>query len=359
MSEASVNESHRSQWLASRVDPVFQLLPADETLWPEKIGALFPKPQGEPVFDPEEVSLAVKKLQTCPEVATGYPALDLAIKTGLVFIDFTFQGLHPKYGRRQYAEERHDGFPPTIIAAVDALSAWGLTEKAVALFRYWLAHFVNQDGTINYYGPSLSEYGQLLHLASRLVKRAGTIRWWSESLPYLRRLVAYLLSLRSLAEKEDGLLTGGPEADECQNTGKYFHNNAWVSRGLESWFHTCCQAGTECEEKVLRVARALREDTLKAIEATWPEEPEDWWLPPRVEKVDRPRSLTGTRMASYTNYRYWPELLSSQILPRPLAERLVNARLSAGGQFCGLTRFSDHLDDWPLADYLTGLWWLG
>jgi hypothetical protein len=42
-----------------------------------------------------------------------------------------------------------------------------------------------------------------------------------------------------------------------------------------------------------------------------------------------------------------------------MANRIVNARLSAGGQFCGMTRFSNHLDDWPLADYLYGLWSLG
>jgi len=42
-----------------------------------------------------------------------------------------------------------------------------------------------------------------------------------------------------------------------------------------------------------------------------------------------------------------------------MANRVVDARLSGGGQFCGMTRFEDHLDDWPLADYLYALWWLG
>jgi len=42
-----------------------------------------------------------------------------------------------------------------------------------------------------------------------------------------------------------------------------------------------------------------------------------------------------------------------------MANRVVEARLGAGGQFCGMTRFAGHLDDWPLADYLAGLWSLG
>ena len=38
---------------------------------------------------------------------------------------------------------------------------------------------------------------------------------------------------------------------------------------------------------------------------------------------------------------------------------MVAARLTAGGQFCGMTRFATHLDDWPLTEYLYGLWSLG
>jgi hypothetical protein len=109
-----------------------------------------------------------------------------------------------------------------------------------------------------------------------------------------------------------------------------------------------------------KVAGELARDTVRAIERTWPADPADWWLPPQVEPLKRPARLTGALdVASYTNYRYWPELLSSGLLPGAMANRLVEARLTAGGQFCGMTRFADHLDDWPLADYLSGLWSLG
>ncbi|MBU4458939.1 MAG: hypothetical protein KJ579_00115, partial [Verrucomicrobia bacterium] len=50
---------------------------------------------------------------------------------------------------------------------------------------------------------------------------------------------------------------------------------------------------------------------------------------------------------------------SSGLLPAPMANRIVQARRTAGGQFCGMTRFAGHLDDWPLADHLYGLWSLG
>jgi hypothetical protein len=107
------------------------------------------------------------------------------------------------------------------------------------------------------------------------------------------------------------------------------------------------------------MAASLAHDTLSVIRKTWPADPTDWWLPAQVATSQRPDYLTQTRESSYTNYRYWPELLSSGLLPSDMANRIVEARLSAGGQFCGMTRFADHLDDWPLAEYLYGLWSLG
>jgi hypothetical protein len=256
----------------------------------------------------------------------------------------------------------HDGFPPTIIAAVDALSAWGLSRRAVQLFRYWLVNFVREDGSIKYYGPSLSEYGQLLHTAALLAERAGPQDWWQEGLPALDRIAEYLLRLRA-ATADDGLIGGVPEADTRKDTGKYFHNNAWVVKGLRRWSELCERqhaTPTTAVSTVTKVCAALAEDTLRAIRKTWPADPSDWWLSPQVEPLKRPSRLTGAwDVASYTNYRYWPELLSSGLLPADLANRVVDSRLSAGGQFCGMTRFAGHLDDWPLAEYLYGLWSLG
>ena len=247
---------------------------------------------------------------------------------------------------------------------MDALSAWGLAARAAQLFRHWLVDFVKDDGTIRYRGTSLAELGQLLHTAAVLDERIGPDGWWPDGRAPLERIAEWLLALRREAEGEggDGLLVGVPEDDVKKQIGKYFHNNAWVAAGLGRWADLCerqSAAPATPEADVRRISGALAADTLRAIGERWPADPADWWLPPRVEDSPRPEGLTGTREASYTNYRYWPELLSSGILPRELAERVVNSRLAAGGQFCGMTRFADWLDDWPLADYLFALWRLG
>jgi hypothetical protein len=351
----------KADWLASSEDPVRAMISGRPDL--DKILALFPRTTGKAAFDPQLIAENVKRLRTTPAIDTGQPFLDLSVKTGLAHIDATFRGDHPKYGTGSYAQDMHDGFPPTIIAAVDALSAWGVNERAARLFRHWLANFVRPDGTIKYYGPSISEYGQLLHTAALLAERAGTAGWWPDGFKALDAVAEFLLRLRAAAVKEDGLISGVPEADTRKDTARYFHNNAWVVKGLRRWAGLCERqkaAPATAIATVRKAAGALAEDTLRAIRKTWPADPADWWLPPQVEPLTRPARLTGAwDVASYTNYRYWPELLSSGLLPADMANRVVHARLSAGGQFCGMTRFAAHLDDWPLADYLYGLWSLG
>jgi hypothetical protein len=322
--------------------------------------ALYPPTEGEPAHDPALIAAAADRLQTTPPVNTGHPLLDLSVKVALAHIDATFTGDHPHYGVKAYAAEEHDGFPPTIIAAVDALSAWGLNARAVALFRYWLRHFVHDDGRIAYYGPSVSEYGQLLHVAVLLLERTGPDGWLEEGMPRLNALAGHLRRLRGAAG-EGALIAGIPEADTKERIATYFHNNAWAAKGLRRWANAAADLGApgEWTELLATTADGLARDTLAAIHRTWPDDPADWWLSPQVEPAPRPQSLTDGELASYTNYRYWPELLSSDLLPPALANRVVEARLAGGGQFCGMTRFYDHLDDWPLAGYLSALWSLG
>ena len=343
------------------IDPVYSQLDGTRDL--DYILRLYPRPTGEPAFDPDRIERDVAQLQTSPEVATGHPLLDRSIKVGLVSIDATFVGNHPKYGVGEYGKVEHEGFPPTIIAAVDALSAWGLNTRAAQLFRYWLTTFVRSDGTIDYYGPAISEYGQLLYTATVLMVRGGATGWWDAGCTALDRLAQHLLLLcDDAAQRGSTLISGSPEADTREDVACYFHNNAWVVRGLQDWAELCERTGYAgvTPPEVMRVAASrLAADTLAAIRDVWPSDPADWWLPPQVAPMARPEHMTDTLKASYTNHRYWPELLSSGLLPTDMANRLVAARLAGGGQFCGMTRFAGHLDDWPLTDYLYGLWALG
>jgi hypothetical protein len=351
------DETQVKKWQSMLTDPVYDMLKGKPDL--DKIIALFPRPQGEPAFDPKLIEENIRKLKPVPEVNTGHHFLDKSIMTALAHIDATFKGNHPRYGVGEYGRQIHEGFPPVIISTVDALSVWGLNRRAAELFNYWLVTFVKEDGTLNYYGPSVSEYGQLLHTAAILESRAGLSGWWEEGFKRLNYIAEFLLRLHAIALKDDGLITGVPEADTRENVAKYFHNNGWVVKGLKEWADLCekTKVTPSTSLSVIRgSAHRLKEDTLAAIRRTWPADGDDSWLPPRTGDTVKPKCLTNGSEASYTNYRYLPELLSSNILPASLAKRVINTRLNHGGQFCGMTRFMDWLDDWPLTDYLYGLW---
>jgi len=367
MREKNHSDCKNSEWLESLEDPVRKKLPDNGLPDLDAVLKLFPRPVGQPAFDEELIKGNIARLKTFPAVNTGHELLDLSVKTGLAMIDATFQGNHPKYGVKEYAENRHDGFPPTVISAVDALSAWGMEQRAKEIFTYYLDVFVKDNGSIDYWGPSLSEYGQLLNLANMVDKRIGAEGWLSSCFKPLNRMSEYLLGLIGVAENEDvQLVKGVPEADEYSIVRKFFHNNVWVARGLSAWGELCRRRGLKSKtpaKLILAKSKILAGNTITAIEKTWRNSRVEWWLPPQVEPLAPDEvpgnKITETRFASYTNYRYWPELLSSGILPRRLAGRVVEARLISGGQFCGMTRFADWLDDWTLYDYLHGLWMLG
>jgi hypothetical protein len=183
--------SQVEKWQRMMKDPVYDMLKGKPDL--DQILGLFPRQHGKTAFDQRVIQANIKKLKTVPEINTGHPFLDLSIKTGLAHIDATFQGDHPKYGVGVYSQVEHDSFPPTIIAAVDALSAWGMNIRAAQLFHYWLTNFVKEDGTFDYYGPSISEYGQMLHTAKVLEERAGGVGWWEEGSSKLNMISEYLL----------------------------------------------------------------------------------------------------------------------------------------------------------------------
>ena len=337
-------------------DPFREALLASRDL-PEAVRRCAEPLRGEPAFDPEWIDRMAAEVPLPEDATFEHPMLERVVRVGLAHVDATFEGDHPKYGTGGYAGEEHDGFPPTIVAAVDALTLWRNIERADTLFGYWLENFVRDDGTIDYYGPSLSEYGQLLTTAERLISRGGNRSLLSRHEGTLSRITRYLHEL-TCGNGDVALLRGVPEADTRDEIATYFHNNAWVVRGMTAWAGLLEEALGKPGQaaRIRQTADRLRALLLETIDEVWPRQTEDWWLRPTVEDAPRPERVTATRLGSYTNYRYWPELLSSRVLPRQWMARLVHARLTGGGQFCGTTRFEDHLDDWPLMDYLDGLW---
>ncbi|MGO8791998.1 MAG: hypothetical protein ACLQVL_32060 [Terriglobia bacterium] len=280
------------------------------------------------------------------------------------------EGDHPKYGVGVYSGKQHDTFPPASILLNLCLLDWGFSAEAKARLSYYLSHFVKQDGSFDYYGPALSEYGQMLTLAAQYVRVTRDDGWLQENLPALRRIADYLLAEIEASRKRYspgspyyGLLSGSAEADTRNDKRLYFSGDVWCWRGLFQLGELLAEEGQrpgggaleQVGENLLGQAAAFRGNVLAALGQAMRKDTTSPFLPPAAG-VEKPfERMTESTLASYTNYRYWPEMLSSGMLPPEMRDALIAYRTSNGGEVAGTTRFEDFMDDWPFAHYAWGL----
>lgn len=276
-------------------------------------------------------------------------------------------GMHPKYGVGSYHDGVHDGFPPQTIAILDMLLELGKHEEAGKRLEYYLNRFVQADGTIDYFGPALSEYGMLLSLAARIALSPSGSDWIHRNSSGIMRITRMLRRLGDFIitpgdERFPGLLCGVPEADTNDRPAIYTHNNAWAWRGLRDWSHAATANGlietaAECALEAERICLALR----SALEAN---RLPDGLPPYRLPSESTLPDFTSNRDITYANYRYYPELLESGFLSRQEALAVIRAREEKGGELHGATLFNFraaypslenirplYLDDWPIASY--------
>jgi len=279
-------------------------------------------------------------------------------------------GPHPKYGVGVYSANQHDSFPPATILPSLCWLDWGYSNQAKSVLSYYLSHFVKPDGTFDYYGPALSEYGQLLALVARCVEVTGDHVWLRDNLPAIDRISEMLLAKLNAARQPAkpsppnlGLLWGAAEADTYEDKRFYFSGNAWCWRGLEEMGSLLTDEGqtsgdlrlARLGKSLLAQAAPLRADILAALHASFQPSAIPPFLPPVAGEVTPFGRMTENDFASYTNYRYWPEMLSAGILPADLRDAVIDYRAAHGGEVAATTRLEDGLDDWPYANYAWGL----
>lgn len=271
-----------------------------------------------------------------------------------------------RYGATRYyhdAERTAESFPPTIFTMFEACRYFGLQSEGERFFAHFIKNFVSDDGEIHHRGngASLSEHGMLLECAAN-----ASNEFQAE---HIAKINAVAARLYNLIEK-GGLVNCCPEDDlRDYPYHKYFSCNLWIVRGLLE--HHRITPATAQQQKMLanfaaEVNAVCRESSVKTADGLF--------VPPYAE-CNEPFSdmndfidfVEGTdihSICSYTNYRFYPEMLSSRVLDHDLVAEIVKFRKARGGDFHGTTAFRifrDYLpyryclDDWPLYHYLRGL----
>lgn len=271
-----------------------------------------------------------------------------------------------RYGATRYyhdAERTAESFPPTIFTMFEACRHFGLLSEGERFFAHFLKNFVSDDGVIHHRGngASLSEHGMLLECAA-----AASKKFQLEHKAKIAAVAERLLKLAAAGE----LIDCCPEDDlRDYPYYKWFSCNLWVCRGLLE-YHKISPLSSEQQKiaadftaEVTDICRKSAIPTAKGL-----------FIPP-YPGYDKPFSdmndfvdfVEGTdihSVCSYTNYRFYPEMLSARILDDDLVNEIVNFRKNHNGDFHGATAFRifrDYkpyrycLDDWPIYHYLKGL----
>ncbi|MEN6401911.1 MAG: hypothetical protein ABFD94_08180 [Armatimonadia bacterium] len=279
----------------------------------------------------------------------------------------SFRGLLPRYGMGWYDLEQHNSFPPAVLFLVQALLAWGLIDRTGDVLSHYLSRYVKPDGTIDYYGPAVAEYGQLLTLVAEYVALSGDSEWLARRVTLLRPLWERLVDLReeSLAEypQDDprrGLIPGLPEADyhgqEEEWKRFYYSGDVWAARGLEEVgkallrvpVQGLIEEGRELVAEAKRYRQAIVASVRQGIGETG-------YVPVGPDQLEPIEYLIADRPASYCNYRYFPEMVSAGILPPEQVQGILDWRHTHGGELLGTTRFDHRLDDWPALHHARGM----
>lgn len=256
-----------------------------------------------------------------------------------------------------------------VAPVAESLLALGLRNEAAGIVAFYLDSFVRADGSLpecdacadGGFGDALADYGEMLEIFARTARAqlafANESAWVAKRLPAFARmykqtnalnfstylsptapptdpsphpaqsragLANYALQLRLNASSagappgapSHGLVYGSPEHDTCREPGYYFHNNAWLLRGI-----------AEAAELLAEVGGADFAPLVAALAAEAPRFAADLnaslalvsvdlgggllWVPPIAAMLPPFGSMTESILASYTNFRCtWGEQIN-------------------------------------------------
>ena len=314
--------------------------------------------------------------------------LSRVARGSVAFSALTFTCEHAHYGHRFYGKELHDNFPPNYIFTLEALACLGRHAEAKSIFTHFLKYVLRLDGRINYrqgtalnFGASAAEYGMILHLVNRYRHIFGINELRVKDMKKLIGMGEVILEHLSECEEFNDLklIKMCAEADTNERVHVYINNNLWSVRGLEALSSLLGENGG----KYQAAAVDLRLNVLEVIERFAAKDTRFGDIPPfRLGYTSVPSTLSNCTDTfypltdeqktlyfgaswkrsdsyqkddlvenSYANYRYYPEMLSSMLLPDRYADSLVRMRENIGGELLGMTRFLGRLDDWPVLNY--------
>lgn len=265
-------------------------------------------------------------------------------------------GTYPKYGAvdRDYYGPEYDGFQDIFTMSFYANMECGRLDFAREAFDSYFTDFVDDKGMINMRGPETAQFGLTLFLIAHyygLTADRTLLLKHREKIEATATLLAELQdeALRlPTTDRGYGLIHGWCESDSCLMSDPsiwwkpYYANSAFAVRGWREiaavWRELKIQGGdskaTEWEQRATR----LQEVLLKSMEVNKRTDLSPVYVPllPGSKYTFR-ESLANERPSEQQwPHRCYAELLQANILPKPLANAVINTMRAYGATTIGV-----------------------
>jgi hypothetical protein len=296
------------------------------------------------------------------EVELPEPWLVDFVRHSFVREMITRTGDEPRYGvvDRVYGAPEHDGFQDVLTSAMAAYLAWGRPDVAGRYADQYLHDVVRPDGSLDYRGPEVGQYGRMLSVLAEHARQTGDRALLRRHDTKVQAVVGILLDRRRRAlrlphgDPARGLIAGRHEADisfDTPSLGQYDYERPYLSNSAEAWRglrdlgRTWQAMGADDGDAVraalgrrlIEVSDGLRQDLLRAIDESWLERPSGRVLPiiagAQRTHLDAPYR---SRPESFDDNRVWHELLGSGALPGEVVREIVEGGAARGDTALGI-----------------------
>ena len=261
-------------------------------------------------------------------------------------------GVYPKYGAvdRDYYGSEYDGFQDIFTASVYTNLELGRFEPCKAILDNYLSEYTDAKGMINMRGPETAQYGLMLSLLARYLNYTRDIATVQKHRAKIEATAAGLLKMHDTSLKlppDDrgyGLIAGWSESDACLAPHPeiwwkpYYANSAFAARGLRDLSRAWSGIDGQLAQEWMKRSDMLLSTTLKSIDK--------WTLnektPPYVPLLPGSKLTFKEAMATERpSEQQWPhrpyaELLMADVLPHPLANKVVDTMRAYGATTMGV-----------------------
>jgi hypothetical protein len=261
-------------------------------------------------------------------------------------------GVYPKYGAvdRDYYGSEYDGFQDIFTASVYTNLELGRFEPCKAILDNYLSEYTDAKGMINMRGPETAQYGLTLSLIARYLNYTKDTALIRKHRGKIEATAAGLLAMHDASLKlpaDDrgyGLIAGWSESDACLAARPeiwwkpYYANSAFAARGLRDLSRAWGGIDGKLAQDWRNRSDLLLDTTLKSI-GKWTMNDKN---PPYVPLL--PGSKLTFKEAMRTerpSEQQWPhrpyaELLMADVLPHPVAHRVVDTMRAYGATTMGV-----------------------